>query len=189
MKRSFSILLAVLGVAALVLVWGIGGYNSLVRDNEDIDGQWAQVENQFQRRYDLIPNLVATVKGYAQHEEDVFKAVADARAKLGGAGTVDDRAAAASEMESAISRLLVVVERYPELKADAQFARLMDELSGTENRLTTERMRYNEKVRDFNARVKQFPTVILARIAGFSARNYFEVSPGAHEVPQVDFTK
>lgn len=94
MKRLFSILLAVLGVAALVLVWGIGGYNSLVRDNEDIDGQWAQVENQFQRRYDLIPNLVATVKGYAQHEEDVFKAVADARAKLGGAGTVDDRAAA-----------------------------------------------------------------------------------------------
>lgn len=189
MKKGYLVLLVIVGMLVLLAGWVGSTYNSLVRDNESVDGQWAQVENQLQRRNDLIPNLVATVKGYAQHEEDVFRAIADARAKLGQASTVDAKAQAAGELQSALSRLLVIVERYPELKADAQFQRLMDELAGTENRLAVERMRYNEIVRVYNAKVKQFPTVFIARMFGFGPRAYFEVAPGAEQVPKVDFSK
>jgi LemA protein len=187
MKKSQSILLVLLVVAVLIGVSGVRSYNDLVKENEAIDGQWAQVENQLQRRNDLIPNLVSTVKGYASHEEKVFTDIANARAKLGGAGTVDQRAEAAGELQGAISRLLMVAENYPELKANLQFQNLMDELSGTENRLAVERMRFNEYVRDFNARTKQFPTVLLARIAGFLPRAYFEVPEEVKGVPEVNF--
>jgi len=189
MKRFGLVLVILLGVLVVVGTWGISSYNSLIRDNEAIDGQWAQVENQLQRRNDLIPNLVATVKGYAQHEEQVFADIANARAKLGGAATVDQKAAAAGELQSALSRLLVVVENYPNLKADTQFTALMDELSGTENRLLVERMRFNELVKVFDAKIKQFPMVIVARVAGFNVRAYFEAAPEAKAVPKVDFTK
>ena len=189
MKKYGLVLVILIALVIVVGGWGIGKYNALVKENEGINGQWAQVENQLQRRNDLIPNLVSTVKGYAAHEVQVFADIADARARLAGAGTVDDKAEAAGELQSAISRLLVVVENYPTLKADAQFQSLMDELSGTENRLAVERMRFNELVRDFDTKVKQFPTSLFARITGFEERAYFEVAPGAQGVPEVDFTK
>lgn len=187
MKKSGSVLLILLALVLLLGTYGVRSYNTLVKDNEAIDGQWAQVENQLQRRNDLIPNLVSTVKGFASHEEKVFLDIADARARLGGAGSVDERAEAATELQGAISRLLMVVENYPELKADAHFQNLMDELSGTENRLAVERMRFNEYVKDFNARIKQFPMVLLAKVVGFDVRAYFEVPAEAQEVPEVSF--
>ena len=141
-------------------LWLASTYNGLVKQNELIDGQWAQVENQLQRRHDLIPNLVSTVKGYAKHEEDVFTAIADARAKLNQASTVEERVEARNEVESALARLLVIVENYPELKADTQFNKLMDELSGAENRISVERLRFNEQVKAYNTKVKQFPTAV-----------------------------
>lgn len=189
MKRLNMVLLVLLGVVVVLGGWGVKAYNSLVRDNEAINGQWAQVENQLQRRNDLIPNLVSTVKGYAQHEEKVFTDIAEARAKLGGAQTVDDKAQAAGELQSALSRLLVVVENYPALKADAHFTALMDELSGTENRLAIERMRFNELVKVFDTRIKQFPMSLFARLTGMKGRAYFEVAPEAKTAPKVDFTK
>lgn len=187
MKKSTLVLLVILGLVVLLGGMGISRYNALVRDSEAVDGQWAQVNNQLQRRADLIPNLVSTVKGYVAHEEQVFTDIADARAKLAGAGSVGEAEGAASEFESALSRLLVVVENYPTLKADSQFIGLMDQLEGTENRLATERMRYNEMVRDFNTTVKQFPTSLFARILGFSEKPYFEPTAGAENVPQVNF--
>lgn len=189
MKKTGLVLLVLLGIVVLAGAWGIATYNSLVKDNEAVNGQWAQVENQLQRRNDLIPNLVATVKGYAQHEEKVFADIANARAKLAGAGTIDAKAQAAGELQSALSRLLVVVENYPTLKADAQFRALMDELSGTENRLAVERMKFNELVKVFDTRVKQFPMSVFANITGMKQRAYFEVAPEAQGVPKVDFTK
>ncbi len=188
MKKAGLVLLVVLGVVLLLGVWGVSQYNSLVKENEGVDGQWAQVENQLQRRADLIPNLVSTVKGYAKHEEDVFTAIADARARLGGNLPVEERVEAANQFESALARLLVVVENYPDLKADTQFRALMDELTGTENRLSVERGRFNEIVKGFNARVKQFPNVLIARSLGFGSRAYFEIPDSARIVPDVNFT-
>lgn len=189
MKKLGLVLVILLALVVVVGGWGISKYNSLVRDNEAINGQWAQVDNQLQRRNDLIPNLVSTVKGYVAHEEKVFADIANARAKLAGAGSIDDKAQAAGELQGALSRLLVVVENYPTLKADTQFMALMDELSGTENRLAVERMRFNELVKVFDTRVKQFPMSIFARLTGLGERAYFEVAPEAKGVPQVDFSK
>lgn len=187
MKKTGLVLLVILGLIVLVAGWGISKYNALVRENEKIDGLWAQVENQLQRRNDLIPNLVNTVKGFAAHEEQIFADIANARAKLAGAGTIDERAEAAGELQGALGRLLVVVENYPTLKADAQFQALMDELTGTENRLATERMRFNEGVRVYNTMVKQFPMSLFARLVGFGERAYFEVPESAKGVPEVNF--
>lgn len=187
MKRILTVVI-VIAVLGLVVVGPlVGSYNSLVKMNEDVNGKQAQVQVQLQRRFDLIPNLVATVKGYAAHEEKVFADIADARAKLAGASTPDQQIAAANQLEGALGRLLVVVENYPTLKADANFRALMDELAGTENRIAVERQRYNEAVRDFNARVKSFPTVIIARLAGFSNREYLQTPQEAQAAPQVDF--
>lgn len=155
--------------------------------DESVTGQWAQVENQLQRRYELIPNLVETAKGYAAHEEEVFTAIADARSRLAGAATPDEQVAAANQMESALARLLVVVENYPDLKADRQFIQLMDELAGTENRIAVERQRFNEMVRDYNIVIRRMPTAFIARLMGFSAKEYFEATPGAETAPQVEF--
>ncbi len=176
-------------IAALLVMFGLvmSGYNNLVSMNENINGKWSQIENQLQRRNDLIPNLVNTVKGYATHENDVFKAVADARAKLGGAKTVAEASAADGELTSALSRLLVVAENYPQLKANANFTQLQDELAGTENRIAVSRQDYNNAVQEFNASIKQFPTVLYAGILGFSQRDYFEVPESAKAVPQVQF--
>lgn len=176
-------------IAALLVIFGLvmSGYNNLVGMNENINGKWSQIENQLQRRNDLIPNLVNTVKGYAAHESDVFKAVADARAKLGGAKTVQEASQADGELSGALSRLLMVAENYPQLKANANFTQLQDELAGTENRIAVSRQDYNNAVQEFNASIKQFPTVLYAGILGFSQRDYFEMPESAKAVPQVQF--
>ena len=164
-----------------------GTYNSFVNLDEDIKGAWAQVENQLQRRYDLIPNLVETVKGYAAHEKAVFIQVTEARSKVAGAGNISDKISANNSLSSALSRLLVVVERYPELKANVNFIRLQDELAGTENRIAVERRRYNEKVIEFNKVIRNFPKNILAGVFGFEEAAYFEVPQEKQEAPQVKF--
>ena len=148
--------LVVLGLVGAAAATSGCSYNKFVSQEEGIKTQWAQVENQLQRRNDLIPNLVESTKGFAQQERDVFQAIADSRAKLAGASTPDQKMAAANEQSSALARLLVVVENYPTLKSDATFARLMDELAGTENRIAVERMRYNETVQAYNTARRSF---------------------------------
>jgi LemA protein len=183
---ALAVVLAVLLVAGGTLA---ATYNRLVSLSEQVNEQWAQIETQLQRRYDLIPNLVETVKGYAAHEQDVFTAVAEARARLAGATGTSEQVEAANQMESALARLLVLVERYPELKANEQFNRLMDELAGTENRVSVARMRYNEAVQQYNRVIRTFPTVLLAGMFGFDERPYFQAREGAGAVPRVDFGK
>lgn len=187
MKKGLIVLGVILIILALAIGSVISGYNNLVTMETSVDAAWAQVENQLQRRADLIPNIVATVKGYATHEEDVFTAIADARSRLIAADTPQDQISANQGVESALGRLLAISENYPQLKADAGFIRLQDELAGTENRIATERMRYNQSVQSWNTKIKQFPTVVLASLFGKDARPFFEVSPGAAEVPIVDF--
>lgn len=187
MKRSRTILTA-LSLTLVALSLSGCSYNRLVGLREAIDGAWAQVENQLQRRNDLIPNLIEVTKGYAKHEKEIFEAVANARSRLIGAGSSRDEAIAASgELSGALSRLLAIAERYPDLKADQQFARLSDELAGTENRIATERRRYNEVVQEYNTLVKTFPAVITAKALGFDAQKYFEAPEAAKQVPQVKF--
>ncbi len=150
--------------------------------------QWAQVQNQLQRRNDLIPNLVETVKGYASHEKEVFQQIAESRCEAGGrADTAEDQIAAANQQSAALARLLVIVEQYPNLKANEQFNRLSDELAGTENRIAVERMRYNERVQEYNTGRRQFPGVITAKIFSFKDYPLFEAPPAAQQVPKVGF--
>jgi LemA protein len=178
-----------LAAALAVLCLGISGcgYNSMVELKEKIDAAWAQVENQLQRRNDLIPNLVEVTKGYATHEKEIFESVAAARSKLIGAGTREDKIVAAEQLGSALSRLLAISEAYPDLKANVQFTRLSDELAGTENRIATERRRYNEAVQEYNTYIKRFPQALVARIAGFKSEAYFEAPKEAQQVPKVTF--
>jgi LemA protein len=164
-------------------------YNKFVGQEEAIKAQWAQVQNQLQRRNDLIPNLVETVKGYAQHEEGVYKDIADARAKLLAAQSPEETIQAANQQTSALGRLLAVVENYPQLKANEQFNRLMDELSGTENRIAVERMRYNEKVQEYDTSRRQFPANLTAKLFSFKEYPFFEAPPEAQAVPKVNFSK
>jgi LemA protein len=183
-NRTLWIVFAIL---AVVLIAGVSTYNNMVSANEAIDSKWSQVENQLQRRSDLIPNLVATTKGYAAQEKEIFTQVAESRSKLAGANTVGEKAQADAELGNALSRLLVVVERYPELKSDANFRQLADELAGTENRLAVARKDYNDAVQVFNTRIKRFPTNMMANMAGFTAREYFKAAEGTQDVPQVQF--
>ena len=176
-------------VIGLALALSGCSYNRFTTDEEAIKSQWGQVENQLQRRNDLIPNLVATVKGYAAHEQQVFQAVADSRARLAGAQTPEQTIEAANQQTSALARLLAIVENYPQLKADAQFTRLMDELAGTENRIAVERMRYNEKVQQYNTLRRKFPSNVTAKMFGFKEYPYFQAPPEAKQLPKVDFTK
>lgn len=189
--RKFSPVIIVLGIILLlgVLIFGVyvKHYNNFITLEEEIDGKWAEVENNLQRRADLIPNLVATVKGYAQHEEEVFTSIAEARSRLLGSQGVNEKVEAASAFESALGRLLVLVERYPELKADQRFAALQDELAGTENRLAVARMRYNEAVKAYNARIRRFPGRIVAGMMGLVEREYFQAAEGTAEPPKVEF--
>ncbi|GIW43560.1 MAG: hypothetical protein KatS3mg077_0842 [Candidatus Binatia bacterium] len=163
------------------------GYNTMVELHEQVDAAWAQVENQLQRRNDLIPNLVEVTKAYAKHEQEIFIKVAEARSRLIGAATREEKIAAANELNSALARLLAIAERYPDLKANQQFARLSDELAGTENRIATERRRYNEAVRQYNAYIKKLPQRFIAQAFGFQEEKYFEAQPGAEAVPKVQF--
>ena len=178
-------------VALVVVAMPLTGcsYNKFVSQEEAVKAQWAQVENQLQRRNDLIPNLVETVKGYAQHEASVYKDIADARSRLLAAKTPEESIAAANQQTSALGRLLAVVENYPQLKANEQFNRLMDELAGTENRLAVERMRYNEKVQEYNTSRRQFPANLTAKMFGFKDYPFFQVPAEAKQVPKVDFGK
>jgi len=164
-------------------------YNRFVGQEEALKAQWAQVESQLQRRNDLIPNLVETVKGFATHEESIYKDIADARSRLLAAKTPEESIAAANAQSSALGRLLAVVENYPQLKANEQFNRLMDELSGTENRIAVERMRYNDKVREYNTSTRQFPANMTAKIFGFKQYPFYDVPEEAKQVPKVDFNK
>ena len=186
MTRRTAIQLAVL-MAALPLTGC--SYNRFVGQEEAIKAQWAQVENQLQRRNDLIPNLVETVKGYAQHEEGVFTEIANARARLLAAKTPEESIAAANQQTSALGRLLAIAENYPQLKANEQFNRLMDELAGTENRIAVERMRYNERVQEYNTARRRFPANVTATVFGFKEYPFFQAPPEAKTVPKVTFQK
>jgi LemA protein len=175
-------------LALLVLIALHGcGYNTLVSQGERVDAAWSEIDNQLQRRNDLIPNLVETVKGFAAQEKDVLLGVTKARSHVADADTPDKKIEASNELSGALSRLLVVVERYPELKSDQNFIRLHDELAGTENRIAVARMRYNEEVRAYNTTAKRFPTNLVASLFGFHERPYFEAPETAKEVPKVQF--
>jgi LemA protein len=179
-----------LQVTVLVAIGlGLSGcsYNKFTTQEEAIKAQWAQVQNQIQRRNDLIPNLVETVKGYATHEQSVFKEIADSRSKLLSAKTPEETIAASNQQSAALGRLLAVVENYPNLKANEQFNRLMDELSGTENRLAVERMRYNERIQEYNTQRRRFPSNVTAKMFGFKEYPYFTAPPEAQAAPKVNF--
>ena len=185
MKAVFITLGIVIGILFIGGCSIIGFRNGLINQEETVSQQWSEVENQLQRRYDLIPNLVNTVKGYAKHENEVFTNIANARAAMGGAKTPEQVAKASAGLESALSRLLVVVENYPQLKANENFTRLTDELAGTENRIAVARKRYNDSVKGFNTSIRQFPGCLF----GFEKKQYFD--PPAKEkmnvAPKVDF--
>lgn len=177
----------VLGIVVVVFLYGWSAYNGFVGKNEAVDGQWAQVETAYQRRFDLIPNLVESVKGIMGQEQEVFGALAEARTRYTGAQSVDEKAAAATEVEGALARLLVVVENYPNLRSSEAVTSLMTELEGTENRVAVERRRFNDAVRTLNVAVKRFPGNVVAGIFSFDERAYFEAAEGAEQAPQVEF--
>lgn len=183
MKKPFIVLVAIL---AVLVIWGFSNYNSLVTLNESVDAQWAKVETQYQRRFDLIPNLVNSVKGILTQEQKVFGDIAEARTRYSGAVTTNDKALAASQVESALGRLLVVMENYPQLQSSTNVQDLMTQLEGTENRISVERTRFNDMVRDYNVSVKRFPRNILAGVFGFAERSYFEATSGAETPPTVE---
>jgi LemA protein len=180
---------AVLALLAASLLLPGCSYNRFVSDEEAIKQAWSEVQNQLQRRTDLIPNLVETVKGIAGQEQEVFGRIADARARLAGARTPEETIQAANEQSSALARLLAVVENYPQLRSSESFNRLMDELAGTENRLSVARMRYNERIQQFNTLRRRFPSNIVAGVFGFKEYPYFEAPPEARQVPKVEFGK
>ena len=185
MKKTWIVVAIV-----VVLAIGIGGscvgrYNEIVTLNESVATGWAQVENVLQRRNDLIPNLVNTVKGYAAQEQKVFIDVAEARAKAGGAATIPEKVEANNQLTAALGRLMLVVERYPELKSNQNFLALQDELAGTENRIAVARTDYNAAVKSYNQSIRRFPAVLIARLFGFDAADYFEASESAQTAPTV----
>jgi LemA protein len=184
-RRMLTAKIVVLAFAALPLTGC--SYNKFVSQDEAIKAQWAQVENQLQRRNDLIPNLVETVKGYAAHEEGVFKEIAESRSRLLAAKSPEETIAAANQQTSALGRLLAISENYPVLRANEQFNRLMDELSGTENRIAVERMRYNERIQEYNTGLRQFPANLTGKLFGFKEYPFFKAPDEAKQVPKVNF--
>ncbi len=200
MNKKFA-----LGCGALILVtilffvmYGVGSYNGMIEQDENVKEKWSQVENVYQRRLDLIPNLVETVKGYAAHEKETFQAVTEARSKVGGTIKLGEQVLnnpemfrkfqqAQASLSGALQRLMVVVERYPDLKANQNFLSLQDQLEGTENRIAVERKRFNEAAKDYNKYIRKFPKVILAGMFGFHQRPYFKATEGADRAPKVNF--
>lgn len=197
MKKGWIVLIVVLVVLLMIFSFFKKTYNSLVTMEENVNQSWAQVSNQYQRRADLIPNLVETVKGYAAHEKETFMAVTEARAKVGQMSispeVLNNPAAfqqfqqAQGALSSALSRLMVVVEKYPDLKANQNFLALQSQLEGTENRIAVERKRFNQSVQLYNTTIRRFPTNMLAGMYGFEKKLYFEAQPGAETVPDVKF--
>ncbi len=186
MNKKTIIWLAVVGVIILLVAWFWSSYNQLVTVSEQVDGQWAQVEVQYQRRFDLIPNLVSTVQGAMSQEQKVFGDLAAARQNYSGANTTNAKAEAASQVEGALSRLLVIMENYPQLKSMETVNTLMAQLEGTENRVSVERGRFNEEVKAYNVLTKRFPTSLMASIFNFSEKAYFQAASNAAEAPKVD---
>jgi len=187
MKKSQKLFTVLLLILAPIVLPGCGMYNSLVSLDEGVKESWAQVETQLQRRYDLIPNYVETVKVYAAQEKDVFIKVTEARSKVGQAQSIPDKIEANNELTSALSRLLVVVEQYPQLKSNENFIRLQDELAGTENRIAVARRRYNEAVKTYNVTVRSFPQNLVAKMFSFQKATFFEAPEAAKEAPKVKF--
>ncbi|MCM0625192.1 LemA family protein [Lysinibacillus sp. OL1_EC] len=189
MKKLLGPIGIIVIIFIVIALLFIPKYNSLVTAEENVDSKWAQVENQLQRRYDLIPNLVESVKGYANHEQEVIANITEARAQMGSASSPEEQAVANDALTGALSRLLVVVENYPNLKADANFRQLMDELAGTENRLAVAREDYNNEVQQFNKHVKRFPGNLMAGMFGFEQKEYFKATAGADKAPSIDFSQ
>jgi len=201
MKKGLWITLGIVGVLIIIVFavvsWGVGIYNNLVGLNEGVSQSWSQVENQYQRRYDLIPNLVSTVQGVANFERETYTAVTEARAKVGQIKLSADQLSnpqafqqfqqAQDGLSSALSRLLVVSENYPQLKANENFLQLQAQLEGTENRISVERMKYNQVVQDYNTQIKRFPAAFIASMTGFKEKEYFRAVTGAEEAPRVQF--
>lgn len=176
----------IIGILAIIVIWGFSSYNGLISLNESVDAQWAKVETQYQRRFDLIPNLVNSVKGILTQEQKIFGDIAEARTRYSGATSANEKAAAASQVEGALGRLLVVMENYPQLQSSSNVRDLMTQLEGTENRISTERNRFNDMVRDYNVTIKKFPKNIFAGMLGFGERAYFESATGAETAPTVN---
>jgi len=190
-KRNVVGIIAVVGIIVVLLIiiggWYVGTRNRLVTLDEEVNAAWSEIDNQLLRRSDLIPNLVQTVKGFAKQELQVFTEIAEARSRLAGARTVGQKAQGYNQLETALSRLLVVVEQYPLLKSSENFLRLQDELAGTENRIAVARKRYNDSVRILNTKIRRFPSSSVANMMGFKPREYFEIQEKARETPKVDF--
>ena len=187
MKAAITVLLVLVGIGLLIAFWIYGTYNSLVTLDEETKKAYAQVDVVLQRRFDLIPNLVETVKGYASHEKEVLMGVTEARSRVGRAQSIGERVDAQNQLSSALARLLVVVENYPQLKADQNFLALQDELAGTENRISVERRRYNQAATEYNKRIRKVPANIIAGMFGFERAPLLEAPEGAQTPPKVKF--
>ena len=187
MKKGSKTLYIIIGVVLLIAIFLISTYNGLVNKEEEVEGKLADISVQLERRADLIPNLVSTVKGYASHETEVINSITTSREKLLNADSVEEKAEANEELTTALNNLLVVVENYPDLKANTNFIQLQDELAGTENRIAVARKDYNEVVKDYNKSIKSFPKNILAGMFGFDKKEYFEAKESSNEVPNVSF--
>ena len=185
-KGAWAVII-LLAIIVIIVAVGISKYNMLARMDVAVDEKWAEIDNHLKRRSDLIPNLVETVKGYASHEKELFENIAEARAKLAGAGTVRETMGAANELSGFLGRLLAIAENYPQLKANENFLKLQDELAGTENRIATARTRYNQAVRGFNTAIRVFPSNIIAGFIGYEKKEFFEVPETEKELPEVSF--
>lgn len=187
MRRGTTVLIVIIAILAVIVIPVISTYNSLVALSEEVETSLSQIDNQLQRRNDLIPNLVETVKGYAAHEEEIYTSIAEARSKLIGAGSLEEKAEASEQLTGALNRLLAIAENYPELKANENFIQLSDELAGTENRIATARRDYNNAAKEYNTKIRRFPAVIVARLFGFERYEYFEADESAKQAPEVKF--
>ncbi len=187
MKKSTIVIIVVVVILVAIIAGLVSNYNGVVSLSEEVDNKFATIDTMLQRRADLIPNLVNTVKGYTNQEQAVIDSVTDARAKLAGANSVGEKANADQELTSALNNLLVVVENYPDLKSSQNFINLSDELAGTENRIATARKDYNDAVKKYNTKIKRFPTNIVSGMFGYGEKEYFQASEGSEEVPTVDF--
>lgn len=186
-KKKIATMWIILAVVGTLLLWSTSTYNTLLSAKQDVEHQWAQVETQYHRRFDLIPNLVATVKGYMKHEQEILDHLSSARQAYAHAKNSGEQIQAASDMDSALSRLLVVVENYPNLKADQTVIRLMDEVAGTENRIAVERKRFNDQVRTYNMKVQTFPSRLVASVCNFDVYPYLKAPEQAAQAPQIQF--